>query len=155
MKNISNHITYYEATKSGTATRYGLDNTPNAEQLDNMYLVADKIFEPTRLYIDDKIQVASFFRAPKVNLLVGSTNRSDHPKGKAIDMDGDMYGVDNKLIFDFIRDNCEFDQLLWEYGSALRPNWVHASYRKGANRMKVLQVLRVNGKTKFVPFNLY
>lgn len=144
MKNISTNITYKEATKSNTATRHGLDNTPNETQLTAMRLVANKVFQPVREHFGVPIFASSFFRAPKVNVKVGGSATSSHPMGEAIDADADVYGgVTNREIFDYIKDNLEFDQLIWEYGDDDEPNWVHMSFRAEGNRNEILKVSRV------------
>lgn len=146
---ISKNISYNEAIKSQTAVRHGLDNTPNKEQLKAMKLVANKIFQPVREEYGVPIFVSSFFRAPKVNVKAGGSATSSHPKGEAIDMDADVYGeVTNSEIFHYIKDNLEFDQLIWEYGDGENPAWVHASYSADGNRNQILIIYKENGKTK-------
>jgi len=149
-KNISNNITYKEAIRSSIATRYGLDNTPNETELEAMELVADKVFQPVREHFDTAIFISSFFRAPEVNVKAGGSKTSSHPMGEAIDADADVYGeVTNREIFDYIKDNLEFDQLIWEYGTEEEPAWVHMSFRKEGNRNEILVVKRVNGEVKY------
>lgn len=163
--NISDHITYAEATKSQTAIRHGLDNTPGPEELICMRDTGYAIFEPVRIHYDVPIFIPSFFRTPAVNKKVGGSKTSDHPTGRAIDVDADVYGgVTNREIFYFIKDNLEFDQLIWEYGDNEDPAYVHASYRRGNNRQQVLRAIRVvdwkktvlagkkRYKTKYIPF---
>lgn len=141
MENISKHISYAEATKSQAAIRHGYDNNPNAEQLENMKLVANKCFEPLREAKGIPIGVSSFFRNTFVNFLVKGAKTSQHPEGKAIDIDGDIFGgITNAEIFYWLRDNVQFDQLIWEYGNDENPAWVHVSYNSGRNRMEVLRI---------------
>lgn len=155
MNKISKHISYAEATKSSTAIRLGIDNTPNDEQLANMKLVAEEVFEPVRAFVGKPLSVNSFFRNEATNQAIGGSSRSQHCKGQAIDIDGDAYGVDNKLIFDFIRAEVLFDQLIWEFGTDKQPAWIHVSRVKDGNRRQVLQAKKIDGKTKYVPFGLY
>ena len=110
--NISKHITLYEATYSETAIRLGLRNTPTTkEELDAMKLVAEKVFEPLREHFGVAIGISSFFRCYMLNKRVGGSKTSDHVKGRSIDIDADIYGkITNKQIFDYIKDNLEFDQ---------------------------------------------
>lgn len=167
MRKISDHITYAEATKSQTAVRNGLDNTPNEEQLACMQDTAKNIFEPVRLFYNVMIFVSSFFRSPAVNVKIGGSKNSDHCRGRSIDMDADIFGrVTNRQIFYYIKNHLVFDQLIWEFGDKQNPGWVHASYRKGANRMIVLRAIKVLDKkrtilrgkkiykTKYIPFDL-
>lgn len=139
MKNISDHITYKEAVRSNTAIRKGISNEPNYRQLQNMKLVAEMIFEPLREYFGVPIFVSSFYRSWRLNREVGGSETSDHTKGCAIDLDDILGGVTNKQMFEFIRDNLDFDQLIWEYGDDDNPSWVHVSYRKEGNRKQVFR----------------
>ena len=155
MKNISEHISYKEATRSSTAIRHGLDNTPTDNELKVMTLVATKLFEPLRKGLGDKpIFISSFFRSEKVNKKVGGSKKSGHKIGNSIDVDADVYkikGITNLEIFNFVKNNLEFDQLIWEYtnedGS---PEWVHMSYRRFNNRNETLKAIKTNGKTKYI-----
>ena len=88
---ISKHISYKEGVYSNTATRRGIDNTPNNEQLDNMNLIADNIFEPLRQYVGGPIKINSFFRSPELNTAIGGSGKSQHCKGQALDID-DTFG---------------------------------------------------------------
>ena len=87
MKNISKHISYREGTFSVTAKRLGLENEPNEKQLENMKLLAEKIFEPLRQYVGKPIKINSFFRSPELNRAIGGSSKSQHCKGQAIDID--------------------------------------------------------------------
>ena len=110
MENISKNITYAEAIHSQTAKRRGIDNTPNPAQLENMKLVAEKIFEPLRSWVGGPIKVNSFFRSPELNTAIGGVASSQHCKGQAIDID-DVYGRrSNAEMFTYIREMLDFDQ---------------------------------------------
>ena len=109
MGRISKHLSYEEGMYSDTAIREGIDNTPSASILGNMELVAIKIFEPVREHVDRPIHVSSFYRCDELNTAVGSSSRSSHPKGQAIDMVRVGF---NKIIFDYIKNNLSFDQLI-------------------------------------------
>ncbi len=144
--NISEHITYAEATKSQTATRLGIKNEPNEDQLESMKLWAKMIFEPVREYCGHPLAITSFFRALQLNRAIGSTDGSQHPKGEAGDIDADVFGgKSNSEIFLFVREVLDYDQLIWEFGDDITPNWVHVSYKKEGNRNQVLRALS-NGK---------
>lgn len=143
MENISKHITYNEATKSQTAIKHGIDNIPNSCELIKLKGVAENIFEPLRERYGVPIAVTSFFRSKVLNKKIGGASKSQHCKAEAIDIDADVFGViTNKQIFDFIKDNLDFDKLIWEFGDKLEPNWVHCSYVKGNNRRQVLVAYR-------------
>lgn len=148
--NISKHITYAEAIHSNTAKRDGIDNTPNSQHLDNMKKLAEKVFEPLRSWVGGPIKVNSFFRSPKLNEAIGGASSSQHCKGQAIDLD-DVYGhKTNAEMFLYIRENLDFDQLIWEFGTDMSPNWIHVSYvSKEDNRGRCLKAYKEDGKTKY------
>jgi len=149
---ISNHISDKEGVYSITATRLGIDNIPNKKQLVNMELVALKIFEPVREFLGRPIHINSFFRCPELNKAIGGSTRSQHCKGEAIDLDVAYGDNPNAKIFNYIKDNLDFDQLIWEFGDDNNPNWVHVSYIGiMSNRNRCLKAYRccASGKTKY------
>ena len=137
MENISEHISYSEATQSPTALRNGIENTPSDEQLANMKILAEMCFEPLRALYGKHIKVNSFFRCDELNKKVGGSKTSQHTaiKGAAIDMSAGSK-AENKILFDLCKDNLQFDQLINEYDYS----WVHISYNKGKNRNQILVV---------------
>jgi len=137
MDNISKHITYIEATQSPTAVKLGINNNPNEAQLKAMKLVAEKCFEPLRIWYNKPIKINSFYRSDLLNRAVKGAITSQHKKGEAIDIDAGSK-EENKKLFEYIKANLEFDQLLWEYGNSIGPDWVHVSYNKNKNRKQVL-----------------
>jgi len=84
-----------------------------------------------------------------LNEAIGGASSSQHCKGQAFDIDGDKTGVSNRKIFNFIKDNLEFDQLIWEFGNDKEPDWVHVSYKEGANRKQILKAKRVSGRVQY------
>lgn len=139
--NISEHITLAEATKSQTAIRYGIDNTPTPEDIIRMKAVAENCFEPLRRWYGKPIGISSFYRCKKLNTKVRGSKTSQHLIGAAIDIDGDIFGgITNKEIFEWLRDNVTFDELIWEYGDANNPAWVHVSYIEGHNDGDILTI---------------
>lgn len=141
--NISQHITIEEATKSQEAVRRGIRNVPNQTQLANMRLVAEKCFEPLRKHFKVAIGISSFFRSEPLNEAIGGSKNSQHCLGMAIDIDGDIFGrVSNSEIFHWLKDNVEFDQLIWEYGNDDNPAWVHVSYNPKGNRKQILRITK-------------
>ena len=146
---ISEHITYAEATVSNKAKQLGISNTPNERELKAMKLLAETIFEPLRKWYGKPIQVTSFFRSAKINKAIGGSATSQHSLGQAIDIDTVS---DNKKLFDYIKDNLVFDQLIWEYGDDNTPAWIHISYTETRNRKQVLRAVRKNGKTVYLPY---
>jgi len=142
--NISKNISFKEATRSSTAIRKGISNEPNGDELESMQLVAEKIFQPLREKFG-AIRVNSFFRCSALNVAVGGSKSSQHCKGEAIDVDA-LNGVTNKELFYYIKDNLEFDQLIWEYGTDKEPDWVHFSFtNKRENRKQVLKAVKGQG----------
>ena len=140
-----------EATKSITALRLGIDNTPNGDALSNMKELAEKVFEPLRAWVGGAIKVNSFYRSPALNEAIGGSSRSQHCKGQAIDID-DVYGhKTNAEMFNFIKDELSFDQMIWEFGNEDNPDWVHVSYvSEEKNRNRILKAVRDDGKTKYI-----
>ncbi len=151
MEKISKNITYNEAVHSNTAKRKGIENIPNENQIANMMTIAEMIFQPLRSYVGGPIKITSFFRSPELNQAIGGSKSSQHCKGQAIDLD-DVYGhKTNAEMFDYIRENLDFDQLIWEFGDDNNPNWIHVSYvDKQENRNRCLKAYKKNGKTKYM-----
>lgn len=152
---ISKHLRLAEITRSDAAKRNGIDNTPTAEHLENFKLLADKVFEPIREHFKTPIFISSGYRSKALNdFMKGSSSTSQHCKGQAIDidMDGSTGEVTNRMVFDFIKNKLDFDQLIWEFGTDFNPDWVHVSYAKGANRKQILKAVRAGGKTSYQAF---
>ena len=140
MKNISKYITYAEATTSQTAIRNNIKNEPNETQLIAMQLVAIRVFDVVREHFSNPIRVSSFFRCDALNKAVRGSKTSQHRTGQAIDMQG-TGKLTNKMIFDYIKNNLDFDQLIWEFGNKDNPAWVHVSYvSKEKNRKQILYI---------------
>ncbi len=150
MKKISENISYKEATRSITAIRLGLDNKPNDYELTNMQVLAEKVFQPLRKWVNDPIKINSFFRSEELNKAIGGSSRSQHCEGRAIDID-DTYGhATNAEMFHWIKENLDFDQMIWEFGDDENPDWVHVSYvSEDSNRKRCLKAERINGKTNY------
>ena len=147
---ISDHITYAEAIHSTTAKRKQIDNTPNQTQVDAMKLLAEKIFEPLRKIVGGPIKVNSFFRSVALNETIGGVASSQHCKGQAIDID-DVYGYkSNAEMYKWVKENLDFDQMIWEFGTDMQPNWIHISYvSEEENRNKCLKAYKEDRKTKY------
>tara|TARA_Y100000592_G_scaffold83244_1_gene132846 strand:- start:476 stop:931 length:456 start_codon:yes stop_codon:yes gene_type:complete len=147
---ISKHISYKEGVYSTTALRRNIENKPNEEQLANMKLIGEKIFEPLREYVGGPIKINSFFRGADLNKAIGGSTRSQHCKGQAMDIDDTFGYKTNAQMYDFIKHNLDFDQMIWEFGDDDNPNWVHVSYvSPEKNRQVCLQAYKQNGKTKY------
>jgi zinc D-Ala-D-Ala carboxypeptidase len=133
MEKISNHINFLEATQSPTADKLGIKNIPNDAQLEAMKLVAEKCFEPLRMWYGKPIKINSFFRSDLLNRAIKGSLTSQHKKGEAIDLDAGSK-EENKKLFEWIKNNLDFDQLINEYNYS----WVHVSYSKIKNRKQIL-----------------
>lgn len=151
MNKISEHISYTEGIKSNTALRLGIENKPGEYELQNMELIAEKVFEPLRKAVNGPIKINSFYRCEKLNKAIGGSSKSQHCQGRAIDID-DIYGyVSNSYMYHYIKDNLDFDQLIWEFGTEENPDWVHVSYVDAdSNRKRCLKAIKENGKTKYI-----
>ena len=151
MEKISKHISYEEGVRSITALRLGLKNDPSDDHLQNMKLLSEKIFEPLRTFVNGPIKINSFYRGPELNKAIGGSSKSQHCHGQAMDID-DTYGVmSNATMYNWIKDNLDFDQMIWEFGDDKNPNWVHVSYvNPGENRNRCLKAYREDGKTKYM-----
>ena len=143
---LSTHLSLAEVTYSETAKRAGVSNEPTAPHLEAMKKLAEHIFEPIRNHFQKPIKVSSGYRSAALNAITpGSSATSQHCKGEALDLDQDGMptGITNKMVFDFIKANLNFDQLIWEYGTDANPDWVHVSYSaSGTQRKQVLRCKR-------------
>ena len=151
MKNISKHVSYKEGVYSNTATRLGLKNDPTDVHLENMKLVSEKVFEPLRVHVGGPIKINSFYRGPELNKAIGGSAKSQHCHGQAMDID-DTYGhASNAEMFNYIKANLDYDQMIWEFGTEQNPDWVHVSYvSPDKNRNRCLKAYREKGKTKYM-----
>ena len=148
---ISKNVSYNEAIKSNTATRLGIDNLPDQKQIDNMKLVADKIFQPLREFVGGPIKINSFFRSPDLNRAIGGSSKSQHCLGLAMDLDDTFGHKTNAEMFNWIRENLDYDQMIWEFGSDKNPAWVHVSYvSPEKNRNRCLKAYKENNKTRYM-----
>ena len=154
---LSKHLSLNEVTTSGTAKRLGIDNNPTSEHLNNLKLLAEKVFEPVREHFGKPIKVSSGYRSKELNAATpGASSTSQHSTGEALDLDQDgmTTGITNKMVFEYIKNNINFDQLIWEFGTDSNPDWVHVSYEStGKQRKQILKAVRVNGVTKYLPFS--
>jgi zinc D-Ala-D-Ala carboxypeptidase len=146
---IGRYLTLEECTKSDYAIRKQIDNTPPAEIISVMNQAAINIYDKLVDHFGHRIPISSFYRSPKVNKGIGGSATSSHCKGEAmdLDMDGSGLALTNQVLFMWIMQNLEFDQLISEYPTNGNPSWVHVGYRKGNNRKQVLVATKVNGKT--------
>lgn len=137
---LSKNLNLKEAIKSNTASRLGIDNTPEQWEINNLRAVAENVFQPIRDHFGVPIGVSSGYRCKKLNKAIGGSKYSQHMIGEALDLDADIYGkVTNAEIFNYIKDNLEWDQMIWEFGDDEEPNWVHVSYKEAGNNRKQIK----------------
>ena len=142
-KKISKYISYKEATHSDYAKRNKIANKPKAEHVENMELLAEKVFEPLREWVEAPIKVNSMFRSLELNSALKGAVRSSHLTGNAMDITS-MGGKSNLEMFHYIKDNLDFDQLIWEFGA--EPKWLHVSYENEKENRKQVLVTKRKGK---------
>jgi len=152
---LSEHLDLSEVIRSESAKRKGISNMPTEAHIANFKLLAEKIFQPIREHFRCPIHISSGYRSKELNAAIGGSATSQHCSGEAIDidMDGTPNGVTNRMVFDYIKDNLEFDQLIYEFGDKENPDWVHVSYESsGKQRKQILRAVRTNGKTSYLPY---
>lgn len=151
---LSPHLTLAEMIRSESAKRLRISNQPLPEHLDNMKVLAKNVFEPIRKHFGMPIYISSGYRSDKLNKAIKGSKTSQHCKGQAMDIDMDGSGlISNSNVFYYIKDNLEFDQLIWEFGDNYNPDWVHVSYvSPDKNRKQVLVAYKFLGMTKYKPF---
>jgi len=146
---ISDHVSYKEAIRSNTAKRKGIDNTPTAMHRVQMMNIANEVFEPLREWVGGPIKINSFYRSPKLNKAIGGSTKSQHCNGQAMDIDDTFGKKSNAQMYGWIKDNLDFDQMIWEFGDDDNPDWVHISYVGEGNRNRCLKAYKEMGKTKY------
>ena len=148
--NLSRNFSLQELTKSDTAIRKGIDNEPNADQIDKLKMLCEKVLQPVRDHFG-RVKVTSGFRSPELCVAIGSSLTSQHSKAEAADFE--VVGVDNAEVADWVRMNCETDQLILEFYTPGEPNsgWIHASYIPYQPRRQFLHAYREDKRVKYKP----
>ena len=146
---LSENFSLLELTKSQTAERKGIDNTPSPEHQENLKLLCTHILQPVRDHFERVVSVSSGYRSPELCEAIGSKITSQHAKGQAADFE--IYGLSNQELANWIRENLDYDQLILEYWKEEDPNsgWVHCSYNSEGNRKEYLRAYKNEGKTKY------
>ena len=136
---LSKNLSLKEVVKSNTASRLGIDNTPEDWEIENLKAVAENVFQPIRDHFGVPIAVSSGYRGKQLNKAIGASKYCNTWSGEALDLDADVFGrITNADIFNFVKDNLVWDQMIWEFGDDEEPNWVHISYKsvgETANRL--------------------
>ena len=148
---LSNNFSLNELTKSQTAERKGIDNTPSTEHQENLKSLCTHVLQPVRDHFGQVVSVSSGYRSPELCTAIGSKITSQHAKGEAADFE--IFGVSNKELADWIHYNVNYDQLILEYWKESDPNsgWVHCSYSENQKRRQYLKAMKVDGRTKYEP----
>jgi hypothetical protein len=148
--NLSANFSLKELIKSDTATRLGLDNTPDEATIESLKLLCENVLQPVREHFGKSVTVNSGYRSPESNAAVGGSKTSDHCKGQAADIEID--GISNPDLAHWIMDNCDYTQLILEFYTQGQPNsgWVHVSYDPNNLKMQELTAVKVAGKTTYL-----
>lgn len=152
---LSKNLSLAEVVRSETAKRLDIDNNPTKEHLDNLKAIAENVFQPIRDHFNCPIHVSSGYRSEDLNRAIRGSKTSLHMQGCALDLDMDFTNVSNTEVFNYIKDNLEFDTLIWEFNNEDgSPKWVHVSYREGKNRKQVIEAYRdpITQITKYKPY---
>jgi uncharacterized protein YcbK (DUF882 family) len=148
--NLSRNFTLSELIKSDTAVRKGINNNPNAEQIEKLKALCENILQPVRDHFG-RVKITSGFRSVELCEAIGSSARSQHARAEAADFE--VVGTDNAELFDWIKSNLSPDQLILEYYTPGEPNsgWIHCSWIPDQPRASFLHAYRSEGKTKYKP----
>ena len=150
---LSENLSLAEVMRSETAKRKGVSNMPTTEHIENFKKLAENIFQPIRKHFGKPIHISSGYRSAALNKAIGGASSSQHCTGEAIDIDMDGTAITNAEIFNYIKNNLSFDQLIWEFGTDKNPDWVHVSYEStGKQRKQILKAVKQGGKTSYVPY---
>jgi hypothetical protein len=149
--NLTANFTLSELTKSETALRHNMDNTPGEKEIENLKRLAEKVLQPVREHYQRGVKVNSGYRAPEVNQKVGGSPTSDHCKGQASDIE--IPGVPNADLAKWITENLDFTQVILEFYTQGIPDsgWVHVSYDPENLKKQALTAVKQNGKTVYLP----
>ena len=148
---LTENFSLSELTKSQTAERKGIDNTPSPEHQENLKLLCESVLQPVRDHFGKVVTISSGYRSPELCTAIGSKITSQHAKGQAADFE--IFGVSNKTLADYIDSELHYDQLILEYWNESDPNsgWVHCSFSEGQNRKQYLRAYKEDGRTKYEP----
>jgi|TARA_R110000824_G_scaffold651_4_gene4028 zinc D-Ala-D-Ala carboxypeptidase len=125
--------------KSQTALRLGLDNTPDPDEMESLLALCENVLEPVRIHWAKPVVINSGFRSLRVNRAIGSRDSSQHAKGEAADIE--IPGIDNLVLYYWIAEELDFDQLILEfYNGEPSSGWVHVSYVGLENRNQTLRI---------------
>ena len=149
--NLTANFSLHELTKSETALRLNLDNTPGEAETASLRLLCEKVLQPVLDHFGKGVKVNSGYRSPESNAAVGGSKTSDHCKGQAADIE--IPGVANADLAQWIMDNLDYTQLILEFYTPGIPDsgWVHVSYDPNNLKKQELTATKVAGKTQYLP----
>jgi hypothetical protein len=149
--NLTKNFSLIELTSSETAVRKGIDNTPSQEVVNNLKNLCENVMQPLRDWYGKPINITSGYRSPKLNKAIGGSTTSDHCLGCAIDFT--LPKEDYQKVFEYIKANLPYSQIIWEFGNEQAPQWIHVSYRSSGNRKQSLAAYKnAIGQTKYRPY---
>jgi hypothetical protein len=148
--NLTENFTLSEMTKSETALRHDMDNSPDQTAISNLQALAVHVLQPVRDHYGKGVKVNSGFRHPDVNAKVGGSKTSDHCKGMAADIE--IPGVPNAELAEWVRSNLPFTQVILEFYTQGVPDsgWVHVSYDPANLKKQALTAVKQDGKTVYL-----
>ena len=146
--NLSAHVTLAEFERSEAAVKHGIANKMNEFEIERAKELCENVFEPIRAHLNKPIKINSGFRSAVVNKRIGGAKTSQHVLGEAMDLD-----LHDRELFEWIIDNVEADQYIFEGGTEDKADWFHISYRKGRNRKQALRMIKKSGKTSYIPYS--
>jgi len=145
--NLTLHVSVAEFERSDSAIKHGISNKMNEFEKERAIELCKNVFEPIRAYVGKPIRINSGFRSAALNKRIGGAKTSQHVLGEAMDLD-----LHDRDLFEWILDNVEFDQIIFEGGTEDNADWFHISYRKGRNRKQALRMIKKGGKSTYVPY---
>ena len=148
--NLTKNFTLEELTKSETALRHNMDNSPGQAEVDSLLALAENVLQPVRDHFARGVKCNSGYRSLEVNQKVGGSRNSDHTRGQACDIE--IPGIPNAELAEWIKDNLQFNQLILEFYTPGVPDsgWVHVSYIPEDNKKQVLTATKKDGKTVYL-----
>lgn len=154
MTKVSKYFSWQELTYSNPEIikRLGIKNDPTPEHKENLIILATELLDKVREMIGGPLAITSGYRSREYNSAIpNSSTFSQHMTGHAVDLDCDVFGYgSNDRLFYLIRNFCDFDQLIWEFGTDEKPDWVHVSYVKGKNRKQVKRAKKISGTVHYI-----
>ena len=148
--NLTRNFTLQELTKSDTAIRKGIDNNPNADQVEKLKVLCEEILQPVRDHFG-RVRVTSCFRTDELCQAIGSSPNSQHSRAEACDFE--CPGVDNAELSDCIHSHLDYDQLILEFYTPgeKKSGWVHCSFTTDQPRKQYMHAFKQEGRTKYKP----